>query len=148
MSHRSLVTSVWLKFLWPRVLNPGPVSDWQLLNEQLDCVGESVAFHQMSGRVNLLCRIPSSIIFFNGPFMVHVEEFTNQLVDCIFCLHLNIHCHKKGEEEQNPTGEGHQFTGRKFCVRTNPWLNISVLFETENGDNGAGDHDSNGCHED
>ena len=86
------------------------------------------------------------------------------LIDCVFGFHLYIHGHKKGEEEQNSTRKSHQFAGRKFGIWTNSWLNVTILklksklkserkfscrylFETDDCDNGTGDHYGNGRHE-
>ena len=57
--------------------------------------------------------------------MLHLCYF--YLVDCILCIHFNIHGHEKGKKEQNTAGEGHQFAGGKFSVRTNSGLNIAIL---------------------
>ena len=86
------------------------------------------------------------------------------LIDCVFGFHLYIHGHKKGEEEQNSTRKSHQFAGRKFSIWTNSWLNVTILklksklkserkfccrylFDTDDCDDGTGDHYGNGRHE-
>ena len=33
------------------------------------------------------------------------------LIDCVFRLHLNIHCHKKSKEEEDAARKSHQFAG-------------------------------------
>lgn len=79
--------------------------------------------------------------------MIHVEELTDKLIDCIFSLHLYIHSYEEGQEEDDTTGESHQLTGGQLRVGTDARMNVSVLFKTEYGNYGAGNHDGYGSHE-
>ena len=43
------------------------------------------------------------------------------LVNGVRGLHLDIHGHEEGEEEENPAGQSQQLAGRELRVGTNLW---------------------------
>ena len=81
------------------------------------------------------------------------------LVYRALCLDLDIHRHKEGEEEENPTGESQEFTGGELSIWPDLGGNIITLsttktmtdlregvrlFEREDGGYGADNHHEDG----
>lgn len=47
------------------------------------------------------------VVLIDVPSLVEVNEATEEAVKGVFRLHLNVHSHEEGHEEQHPAGERH-----------------------------------------
>jgi len=103
----------------------------------------------MSGVLNLLSWILLAVVLLDCPVVVHVQKLAYQLINCILRLHLDIHGDEECKEEENSTRQCHQLAWGELRVGADRLrLTISILFEAENGDARAGDHEGDGEEED
>jgi len=122
------------------------MSSTNIINKHLE---GSTSLLLMSGILDLFCGIFLAVVFLDCPLVVHVQELTDQLVNGVLGLDLDVHGDEEGQEEEDPAGQRHQFTWRELGVRTHGLgLTVLVLFKAEDGDASACDHEEDAEQED